>query len=154
MRVLVQRVKKASVKVQGKEISSIGRGLLLFIGVTDNDREEDAAYLARKCANLRIFPPSGKVEKGTDGGKKMDLSVKDINGEILLVSQFTLYANCKKGNRPSFTDAAPPEFAEALYKKFASALREYGVMLKLGIFGALMEVELINWGPVTILLEK
>jgi D-tyrosyl-tRNA(Tyr) deacylase len=154
MRVLVQRVKKASVKVGGKEISSIGNGLLLFLGITHGDTEEDVAYLAKKCMNLRIFPSSGKFESEADPREKMNLSVKDIKGEILLVSQFTLYADCKKGNRPSFTDAAQPELANALYEKFASELSQHGVNTKLGSFGELMEVELTNWGPVTILLER
>jgi D-tyrosyl-tRNA(Tyr) deacylase len=154
MRVLVQRVRKALVRVKGEEISSIGKGLLLFLGITHNDTEEDAAYLAKKCVNLRIFPSPGNLESAQDTRKKMNLSVKDIDGEILLVSQFTLYANCKKGNRPSFTDSASPEFANALYEKFAAALKEQGIVPQLGIFGAVMEVEAINWGPVTILLER
>jgi len=145
MRLLIQRVSRASVSVNGEPISKIGKGLLIFLGVGHNDTETHANYLAKKAVNLRIFE---------DDGGKMNLSVKDICGEILLISQFTLYADAKKGNRPGFSDSAPPEKAEALYEYFCNCLNELGVPTKMGKFGALMEIDLLNFGPATFLLER
>jgi D-aminoacyl-tRNA deacylase len=145
MRALLQRVSKASVKVDGQTISSIGKGLLILLGVGHGDGEEQAAYLAEKIANLRVFE---------DEAGKTNLSIHDVNGEIILVSQFTLYADTRKGRRPSFIDAALPEVAEPLVNRFIELLRGYGIPTQAGKFGAHMEVEIHNDGPVTIWLEK
>ncbi len=145
MRLLIQRVNRASVSVNGELISETGKGLLIFLGVGHNDTETLANFLAKKAANLRIFE---------DDEGKMNLSVKDIGGEILLISQFTLYADTKKGNRPGFSDSAPPEKAEVLYEYFGKCLNELGVPTKMGKFGALMEIDLLNFGPATFLLER
>ena len=145
MRALLQRVSKASVRVEGRTISSIGRGLLILLGVGHGDGEPQAAFLAEKIANLRIFEdPQGKT----------NLSILDVNGEAIVVSQFTLYADARKGRRPSFTDAAPPDAAEPLVNRFIELLRGQGVPTQTGKFGAHMEVEIHNDGPVTVWLEK
>lgn len=145
MRALIQRVSKAAVAVNGQTISSIGKGLLILLGVGHGDREEQARFLAEKIANLRIF----EDEQG-----KTNLSALDVKGEAIVVSQFTLYADTRKGRRPSFTDAALPEIAEPLVERFVEFLRGYGVPTQTGQFGAHMEVEIRNDGPVTIWLEK
>jgi D-tyrosyl-tRNA(Tyr) deacylase len=145
MRVLIQRVSKASVTVDGRVVSQIGRGLLILLGVGHGDGEEHARFLAEKTANLRIF----EDEQG-----KLNLSVLDVHGEAIVVSQFTLYADARKGRRPSFTDAALPEVAKPLVNRFAELLRTYGIPTQTGQFGAHMEVEIHNDGPVTIWLEK
>jgi D-aminoacyl-tRNA deacylase len=145
MRVLIQRVSKASVKVDQQTISSIGKGLLVLLGVGHGDGEEQAKYLAEKIANLRIFE---------DDQGKTNLSVLDVKGEAIVVSQFTLYADTRKGRRPSFIDAALPDVAEPLVNRFAECLRGHGVPTQTGKFGAHMEVEIHNEGPVTIWLEK
>ncbi len=146
MRVLVQRVKNASVLIEGKEISSIGKGYLLLVGFSQNDTLEQASYLATKIAKLRVFP---------DENAKMNLSIKDIFGEILSVSQFTLYADMKDGNRPSFSNCLEPASAKRLYEEFLFLLeKSTGIRVKDGVFGAMMEVLLTNDGPVTILLER
>ena len=145
MRALLQRVSKASVTVEGQTISSIGKGLLILLGVGHNDGEEQVKFLAEKIANLRVF----EDEQG-----KTNLSILDMKGEALLVSQFTLYADTRKGRRPSFIDAALPEVAEPLVSRFADLLRERGVPTQTGKFGAHMEVEIHNDGPVTIWLER
>jgi D-aminoacyl-tRNA deacylase len=139
MRALVQRVSSASVTVDGEEVSRIGRGLLVLLGVRRGDGEEAADRIARKLRALRIFE---------DDAGKMNLSVEDAGGEILCVSQFTLYGDARKGNRPSYLDAAPPEEAEPLYERVRQTLGAQG-----GRFGAHMAVELVNDGPVTLLLE-
>jgi D-aminoacyl-tRNA deacylase len=145
MRALLQRVSKASVRAEGQTISSIGKGLLILLGIGHGDGEPQAAFLAEKIANLRIFEdPQGKT----------NLSILDVNGEAIVVSQFTLYADARKGRRPSFTDAALPEVAEPLVSRFIELLRGQGVPTQTGKFGAHMEVEIHNDGPVTVWLEK
>jgi D-tyrosyl-tRNA(Tyr) deacylase len=144
MKAVLQRVKRASVRVGGETIAEIGPGLLVLLGVGAGDDLKDARDLAEKISGLRIFE---------DDQGKMNLSVKDINADILSVSQFTLYADCRKGKRPSFADAAPPREAETLYLEFACLLREKGLKVEEGRFQARMEVDLVNDGPVTIILE-
>jgi D-aminoacyl-tRNA deacylase len=144
MRLILQRVSSGSVTVDGKVIASIGRGLVILLGVGPTDTEEQARFLAEKTATLRIF----EDEQG-----KMNLSVRDVGGEALVVSQFTLYADTRKGRRPSFTDAAPPEIARPLIARFAQLLVELGVPAQTGEFGAHMLVQIANDGPVTIWLE-
>ncbi|QIZ10036.1 D-tyrosyl-tRNA(Tyr) deacylase [Priestia megaterium] len=145
MRVVVQRSKGASVTVGGEVTGQITKGLVLLVGITHADKEEDAIYLADKIVNLRIFE---------DADEKMNLSLLDVGGEILSVSQFTLYGDCRKGRRPNFMDAARPDQAVQLYKLLNSLLREKGIRVETGIFGAMMDVELINDGPVTLILES
>ena len=145
MRVLIQRVSKASVVVEGQTISEIGKGLLILLGIGHGDSKEQVRFLAEKTANLRIF----EDEQG-----KTNLSILDVKGEAIVVSQFTLYANIQKGRRPSFIDAALPEVAEPLVNRFAELLRGHGISTQTGKFGAHMAVEIHNDGPVTIWLEK
>lgn len=145
MRALIQRVSKASVAVDGKIVSSIGHGLVVLLGVGHADGEEQARWMAEKIAALRIFE---------DEAGKMNLSVRDVKGAAIVVSQFTLFADAQKGRRPSFTDAAPPEIAAPLVERFAALLREQGVPTQTGVFGAKMLVEIHNDGPVTIWLER
>jgi len=145
MRALLQRVSRASVAVDGQTVSRIGKGLLVLLGIGHGDGEGQAAFLAEKIANLRIF---------ADEQGKTNLSVLDIQGEAMVVSQFTLYADTRKGRRPAFTGAALPELAEPLVSTFAGLLREQGVPTQTGVFGQHMEVEIHNDGPVTIWLEK
>lgn len=163
MRALIQRVKQAKVEISGKikvapsgrihEVASprlglvgeIGKGLLILLGVAHTDTESDINFLVEKISNLRIFE---------DSEEKMNLSLLDVKGQVLVVSQFTLYADCKKGRRPSFTDAALPEFANEMYKKFVHKFKETGLKVGEGEFGAMMDVSLINSGPVTILIES
>ncbi|GAP11517.1 D-tyrosyl-tRNA(Tyr) deacylase [Bellilinea caldifistulae] len=145
MRTVIQRVRRGAVSVDGRRIAEIGKGLVILIGVGPTDTPETAQALARKIAQLRIFE---------DDQGKMNLSLLDIGGEALVVSQFTLYADARKGNRPSFTDSAPPEIAAPLVERFAGFLRELGIPVQCGEFGAHMLVEIENDGPVTIWLEK
>lgn len=147
MRALVQRVTKASVTIDGKNFSSIGNGLLVFLGVKAGDNEKEAQYLAEKSCSLRVFE---------DDQHKMNLSVREVGGSVLAVSQFTLYGDARKGNRPSFVDAAPPEIAEPLYDCFVNRLRDQLGPEKVatGLFRAMMEIELTNDGPVTMMLES
>jgi D-aminoacyl-tRNA deacylase len=145
MKTVIQRVKQACVSSENKLISKINRGLLVLIGFKQNDTHQNSEYIIKKITNLRIF---------SDKKNLMDKSIKDLNLEILLVSQFTLYADCKKGNRPSFSKAMPPQEAEIFYTEFVHKLKEVYPNIKTGIFGANMNVELINDGPVTIILEN
>ena len=145
MRIVLQRVKSASVSIEGLVVGEIEQGFLLLVGVGPNDTRDDASYLARKIAGMRIF---------SDENGKMNLSIDQVVGKILSVSQFTLFADTKKGNRPSFTGAASPEAANKLYEEFNEILRtEYGLIVETGEFGADMQVSLVNDGPVTILLD-
>lgn len=145
MRALVQRVTHASVTVEGDCVGKISEGLLVLLGVGPNDTEKEADFLAKKCANLRIF---------TDENDKMNLSLLDIGGQMLVVSQFTLYADCSHGRRPAFIGAAAPELANRLYEYFQQSVQKEGVQtVQHGIYGADMKVELLNNGPVTILLD-
>jgi D-tyrosyl-tRNA(Tyr) deacylase len=145
VRAVVQRVSRAEVRVEGRPTGRVGRGLAVLLGVARGDAEADAVQLADKVAALRIFE---------DPAGKMNLSVRDVSGGVLVVSQFTLLGDARKGNRPGFTDAAPPEDANALYERFCALLRERGVEVATGVFRAAMEVELVNEGPVTILLDS
>jgi D-aminoacyl-tRNA deacylase len=145
MKVVVQRAKHAKVTVNGEVVGSIDHGLVLLVGVTHSDTVEDAAFIADKIAHLRIFE---------DESGKMNLSVLDVGGEILSVSQFTLYGDCRKGRRPNFMEAAKPDRALPIYEAMNAALRQKGIRVETGKFGAMMEVELINDGPVTLIVES
>jgi D-tyrosyl-tRNA(Tyr) deacylase len=145
MRILLQRVSRAEVRVGGRVTGAIGKGLLLLVGFTHADTPDQAGWMADKIAGLRIF---------SDADDKMNLGLADVGGEVLVVSQFTLYGDSAKGRRPSFIDAARPEAAVPLYEKFISLLRERGLTVATGEFGAMMDVELVNDGPVTLWLEK
>ena len=145
MKALIQRVKRASVTIDTKLYSEIGKGLLVLLGVEKDDKKENGDKLAQKISTLRIFE---------DENDKMNLSVKDVNGEILVVSQFTLCGDCRKGTRPSFDKAAPPEKANELYEDFVNVLKAGGFRVKTGKFRAMTDVELINDGPVTFMVEK
>lgn len=144
MRVLLQRVKQASVEIDGNVNGEIGQGLLLLVGFTENDGDKEIEYLARKVLNARIF---------SDADDKMNLNLQQVSGSILSISQFTLYAQTRKGNRPSFTRAQNSDIASKNYDKFNEKLRESGVQVETGIFGADMQVSLVNDGPVTIMYD-
>ncbi len=143
MKILIQRVKNASVTIENKIYSSINKGILAFVGIEKGDSEEDVVKYAKKVVNLRVFP---------DENQKMNRSLIDIEGEMLVVSQFTLCGNCKKGTRPSFDNSAPPDIANKLYEMFISEIKNYGIKTKTGVFGAMMDISLINDGPVTFIL--
>ena len=145
MRVLLQRVTEASVSVDGEIVGKIGKGLVVFVGVANDDTEKDVQYLAQKTVNLRVFP---------DEGGRFNLSVLDIRSELLVVSQFTLIADTRKGRRPSFTDAAVPAQAEGLFEQYATQVRSTGLKVGMGRFQQHMQVEIHNDGPVTILLDS
>lgn len=144
MRAVITRVKSAEVRIDGAVHSKIGNGLLILLGVSVNDTTQDAEYLAKKISMMRIFE---------DSEEKLNLSCSAIGGDMMVVSNFTLYANTQKGNRPSFVDAARPELAKPLYEYFVSLLREAGYKTETGVFGAYMELESINDGPVTIVMD-
>lgn len=145
MKLVVQRVKNAQVDVDGKTVGKIEKGFMVLLGVTHSDTKQEADYLVKKLCNLRVFE---------DENGKMNLGLKDIKGELLIISQFTLYADCTGGNRPSFIGAAKPEIAEPLYQYFCNECEKNGIKVEKGIFGADMKVSLLNDGPVTIILEK
>ena len=145
MRVVIQRVTKSTVSIDNKVVGKIGTGMLILLGISVNDTEKDLHYLVDKCANLRIFE---------DSENKMNLSLRDVKGEALIVSQFTLYGNCSKGRRPGFTDAARPEEAIPLYEKFICEIRNLGIKTETGQFGAMMDVEIHNNGPVTMIIDS
>jgi len=145
MKLVIQRVKNASVEVNNKVVGEIEKGFLVLIGIKVGDTKEQADYLVKKLCKLRVF---------TDENDKMNLSLKDVDGKLLIVSQFTLYGNCNDGNRPSFIDAARPEQAIPLYEYFCDECLKNGIEVQRGVFGADMKVKLLNDGPVTILMEK
>jgi len=145
MRAVIQRVSRANVGSEGRVLGSIGRGLVVLLGVAHDDEERDAQYLLDKIVGLRIF---------ADEARKFNLSLEEVGGELMVVSQFTLFGDCRKGRRPSFSDAAPPDLAERLYDLFVSAARETGLRVSTGSFGAMMSVELANDGPVTLMLDS
>lgn len=145
MKLVIQRVKEAKVEVNNKIVGNIENGFLVLLGVTHTDTTENADYLVRKLCNLRVFE---------DENQKMNLSIKDVNGKLLIISQFTLYADCSQGNRPSFIDAAKPDYANELYEYFCEECKGKGIEVEKGIFGADMQISLVNDGPVTIVIEK
>ena len=145
MKLVIQRVTDANLKVNNQEISKIGKGFLVLIGIRNSDTKENADYLVNKLVNLRVFE---------DENDKLNLSLKDINGELLLVSQFTLYGDCSRGNRPSFTEAARPEDAKIIYDYFVQGCKRHIPIVKEGIFGSNMKINLTNDGPVTIVMEN
>lgn len=145
MRAVCQRVSRARVTVDGKVVGSIGPGLLVLVAAAKQDGTEEVRWMADKIVGLRVFP---------DTQGKMNLSLTDVRGEILVVSQFTLYGDCRKGKRPSYSEAAPPAEAEGLYRSFIDALQARGIPVQEGIFGAMMQVELVSDGPVTLILDR
>ena len=173
MKAVVQRVRTARVTVLGKVVSQIGSGLLVFLGVGRSDDSSDVSYIAKKVSTIRVFGESsgvihsrhgkktkknegasGKASSVKTGQDRMDRSVIEVKGEVLVVSQFTLYGDCHKGRRPSFIDAAPPDLAKSLYMEFIAWLRAEGLSVETGVFQADMDVQLVNDGPVTILLDS
>jgi D-aminoacyl-tRNA deacylase len=154
MKLVIQRVTKAEVKVKNKSVGKIGKGLLVLLGVSETDSEDNADLLAEKLAKMRLMSDENNKHGLAGSAGKMNLSIVDANAEILVVSQFTLYANTEKGNRPSFIKAAEPEKAEKLYKYFVTKLLEMGIGVETGTFGSYMEIESQLDGPVTIVLEK
>ncbi|RAM53430.1 MAG: D-tyrosyl-tRNA(Tyr) deacylase [Hapalosiphonaceae cyanobacterium JJU2] len=147
MRVIIQRVKSSQVIVNGEIISKIGQGLNLLVGIAETDTDAEVDWIVRKCLELRLFPDQ-------EGGDRWQKSVQEIDGELLVVSQFTLYGDCRKGRRPSFDRSATPKTAENLYNCFVAKLRESGLRVETGKFGAMMQVAIENDGPVTLILEK
>ncbi len=145
MKVLVQRVSSADVTIKGKVVGSIKNGLLLLIGIADSDTEDDLDFVAEKCVNLRIFE---------DDQQKMNRSLLDVSGEILAISQFTLLGDTQKGRRPSFIHAADPDKGNSFYERFIKKLENFGVKVEKGVFGAMMDIRLVNRGPVTIMVES
>ncbi|MBE9117744.1 D-tyrosyl-tRNA(Tyr) deacylase [Lusitaniella coriacea LEGE 07157] len=148
MRVVIQRVKSSQVTVEGETIGKIGRGLNLLVGIASTDTDAELDWMARKCLDLRLFP------REVDDESRWELSVRDLGGEILAISQFTLYGDCRKGRRPSFSNSAAPPLAEQLYNRFVDKLRASSLRVETGCFGAMMQVSIENDGPVTLLLER
>jgi len=148
MRVIIQRVTSSEVRVGDRRVGKIGRGLNLLVGIAETDTEAELDWMARKCLSLRLFPPADN-----DSGRWQH-SIEDIEGEILVISQFTLYGDCRKGRRPSFDQSAPPAAAEALYHQFVDKLRQSQLTIETGEFGAMMSVSIENDGPVTLILER
>lgn len=146
MRVVIQRVTASQVRVGDRIVGQIGRGLNLLVGIAPTDTAAELAWMARKCLDLRLF--------ASPGSDRWDLSVQDIHGDLLVVSQFTLYGDCRKGRRPSFSAAAAPDYAEARYTEFVALLRHSGLRVETGQFGAMMQVDILNDGPVTLVLER
>lgn len=144
MRAVIQRVKYSSVSVDGEVVGKIDKGLMVLLGITHNDGEKEINWLSKKIKDLRIFE---------DADGKMNLGLEDIQGDLLVISQFTLYGDCIKGRRPGFTEAAKPDLAKPLYEKFLEKCRSYGIKTEAGIFGADMKVELLNDGPVTLVID-
>lgn len=147
MRVIIQRVKSSQVTVNGEIVGKIGRGLNLLVGIADTDTDAELDWMVRKCLELRLFPDE-------EEGERWQKSVQEIGGELLVVSQFTLYGDCRKGRRPSFDRSAAPEIAQELYNRFVDKLRSSGLRVETGQFGAMMQVSIENDGPVTLLLER
>lgn len=147
MRVIIQRVKSSQVTVNGEIVGKIGRGLNLLVGIADTDTDAELDWMVRKCLELRLFPDD-------DGGERWQKSVQEIGGQLLVVSQFTLYGECRKGRRPSFDRSAEPKLAADLYNRFVAKLRDRGLSVETGEFGAMMEVLIENDGPVTLILER
>lgn len=147
MRVIIQRVKSSQVTVNSEIVGKIGRGLNLLVGIADTDTDAELDWMVRKCLELRLFPDE-------EGGDRWQKSVQEIGGELLVVSQFTLYGDCRKGRRPSFDRSAAPEIAQELYNRFVDKLRSSGLRVETGQFGAMMQVSIENDGPVTLLLER
>lgn len=145
MRAVVQRVKRCSVEVDGKIVGSIGKGLLVLLGIKNDDSKRDIEYIKDKILNLRIFE---------DDRSKMNLSLKDVSGQIMIVSQFTLYGDCRKGRRPSFIKAASPETAQGIYIDFVEEIKSTGIHVQQGVFQAHMDISIVNEGPVTIILDS
>lgn len=145
MKLVIQRAKNASVTVDNKIVGKIDKGFVVFLGIKNGDTKEEADYLVKKLVNLRVF---------SDQNNKMNLGLKDVDGKLLIISQFTLYADCSRGNRPGFEEAAKPGIAKPLYEYFCSECEKGGIEVQKGIFGADMKVELLNDGPVTIVMEK
>ena len=147
MRVVIQRVKYSAVSIDGEVISKIGQGLNLLVGISPTDTDVELDWMSRKCLDLKLFP-------GDENSARWEKSVSDIQGEILVVSQFTLYGDCRKGRRPSFSNSASPEIAEKIYNRFVEKLQQSGLSIATGQFGAMMEVKIENDGPVTLILER
>lgn len=147
MRVVIQRVKSSQVAVNGEIVGKIGRGLNLLVGIADTDTDNELDWMVRKCLELRLFPDD-------EGGDRWQKSIQEIGGELLVISQFTLYGDCRKGRRPSFDRSATPSLAEELYNRFVLKLRTSGLQVETGKFGAMMQVTIENDGPVTLILER
>ena len=147
MRVIIQRVKSSQVTVEGKIVGKIGRGLNLLVGIAETDTDAEIDWMVRKCLDLRLFPEN-------EGGDRWQKSVEEIGGELLVISQFTLYGNCRKGRRPSFDRSANPKTAQDLYNRFVEKLRTSNLQVETGKFGAMMQVTIENDGPVTLILER